>query len=91
MAKHVREPKHLTLYRWVKYVYGQIIEWLMPSDFCLVDAEKNKVIFHGRYHEVEHYMDQRYGQPLMIFREHELPKDCDITELQPSHTPAGRY
>ena len=83
MAKHVREPKHLTLYRRVKYVYGQNIEWLMPSDFCLVDAKNNKVIFHGRLNEVEHCMDQRYGQPLMILREHELPKDCDITELQP--------
>ena len=81
MAKQVREPKHLTLYGRVKYAYWQIIEWLMPSDFCVVDAEKNKVIFHGPLNEVEHYMDLRYGQRLVIFREDELPKDCDITEL----------
>jgi hypothetical protein len=36
-------------------------------------------------------MDQQYGRPLMILRDHELPKDCDITELQQAHTPAGRY
>ena len=71
---------NLALYHKLASVYYQLMEWLMPSDFCLVDTENNKVVFQGSLSEVECALDQQYGRPHMILREHELPENCDTSE-----------
>jgi hypothetical protein len=64
-------------------IYYRMMEWLIPSDFCLVDMEDNFVLAMGTFEEVELAMDQSYGGTFSIFRLHELPDGCDTTAVEP--------
>lgn len=64
-------------------IYYRIMEWLIPSNFCLVDMQDNFVLAMGTFEEVELLMDQSYGGTFGIFRTHELPEGCDTTAIEP--------
>lgn len=64
-------------------IYYRFMEWLMPSDYCLVDMQDNFVLAMGTFQEVELAMDQSYGGTFAIFRAHELPDGCDTTAVEP--------
>lgn len=64
-------------------IYYRIMEWLIPSDFCLVDMEDNFVLAMGTFEEVELAMEQSYGGTFSIIRLHELPDGCDTTSVEP--------
>jgi hypothetical protein len=65
------------------HYYKRLIEWLMPSNFCLVDDDDNKVLMMGTFVEAEHAQQQFFGGSLRILRYNQLPPDCDLTEIQP--------
>ena len=70
-------------------LYYRLMEWLMPSDFCLVDIPENFVLSTGTFPKVEHEMEvwQSSGydaKNLTILRKHELPEDCDLNEIEDS-------
>ncbi len=74
--------QHMT-YHALLNIYYRIMEWLMPSDYCLVDMQDNFVLAMGTFQEVELAMDQSYGGTFVIFRAHELPDGCDTTAVEP--------
>lgn len=74
--------QHMT-YHALLNIYYRIMEWLMPSDYCLVDMQDNFVLAMGTFQEVELVMDQSYGGTFAIFRAHELPDGCDTTAVEP--------
>lgn len=63
------------------HYYTRIMEWLMPSNFCLVDEDDNKVLMMGTFVEAEHAQEQSYGGTLRILRDNQLPHGCDTTEI----------
>jgi hypothetical protein len=70
-------------------LYYRLMEWLMPSDFCLVDTAENFVLGTGTVPKVEHEMEvwQSSGydaKNLMIVRKHDLPEDCDLNDIEDS-------
>lgn len=73
--------QYLTYNTLLSYYY-RIKEWLLPSDFYLVDTEKNCVLALGTSQQVELAMDQRVGK-FCILRGHELPEGCDTTAVEP--------
>lgn len=63
--------------------YYRIKEWLIPSDYCLVDMEDNAVVAVGTFAQMETAMDQAYGGVFSILQEQELPENCDTTSIEP--------
>lgn len=74
--------QYLTYNTLMHYFY-RIKEWLIPSDFCLVDMDDNYVMAMGTFEEMEWAMDQSYGGTTRIIRLHELPDGCDTTAVEP--------
>ena len=70
-------------YNTLLHYYYRIKEWLLPSDFCLVDMDDNSVVAMGTFEEIDCTMDQFYGGTFRILRCHELPDGCDTTAVEP--------